>query len=98
MAHRGPTTQTTLHFDLRHCGATDNYQLHVSGELFDLTPHDDNSRVKARLENAGLAAMPTEQLSQVTHFVKDVLLPADLVEPDRGLAEVADPARCRASR
>lgn len=78
MAHRGPTTQTTLHFDLRHCGATYNYQLHVSGELFDLTPHDDNSRVKARLENAGLAAMPTEQLSQVTHFVKDVLLPADL--------------------
>ena len=78
MAHRGPTLPTTLHFDLRHAGPTENYQLHVSGELFDLVLHDDQSRTEACQENAGLAALPKEHLAHVTHFVTDIPLPADL--------------------
>jgi hypothetical protein len=78
MAHRGPTLPTTLHFDLRHSGPTEKYQLHVSGELFDLILHDDESRAQACRENAGLAALSNERLAHVTHFVSDIPLPADL--------------------
>ena len=78
MTHSTDIELTTLHFDLCHTCRDLDYQLHLSGKRYPLTPHDDVSRQAACTENPALAAMAPERLTEVTHYVIDVPLPSTL--------------------
>ncbi|GAA5187289.1 hypothetical protein GCM10023322_35340 [Rugosimonospora acidiphila] len=70
-----PTERRTLHFDLSHLPADDDYQLQAALRTYQVHAHSAESRRDARRELGFLAAVPDHRL---THYA-DTELPSDAV-------------------
>jgi hypothetical protein len=71
------TENRTLHFDLSHVLNTAEFWLSAGAVDYPLVQHTEETRQEARRTNQALAIVPAHR---ITHYVKDVALPAQGVQ------------------